>query len=47
MKPAIHIGDARVAFLPEEGWLDPVVYAHAMLSATQHRHGRTGFAAVL
>jgi glycine/D-amino acid oxidase-like deaminating enzyme len=27
------IGDAPVAFFPEEGWLDPVVYAHAMLSA--------------
>ena len=26
------IGDAPVAFFPEEGWLDPVVYAHAMLS---------------
>ena len=23
------IGDAPVAFFPEEGWLDPVVYAHA------------------
>ena len=27
------IGDAPVAYFPEEGWLDPVVYAHAMLSA--------------
>jgi glycine/D-amino acid oxidase-like deaminating enzyme len=33
------IGDAPVAFFPEEGWLDPVVYAHAMLSAAQRRHG--------
>jgi glycine/D-amino acid oxidase-like deaminating enzyme len=33
------IGDAPVAFFPEEGWLDPVVYAHAMLSAARHRHG--------
>src|SRR5260370_19235206 len=33
------IGDAPVAFFPEEGWLDPVVYAHAMLSAAQLRHG--------
>jgi glycine/D-amino acid oxidase-like deaminating enzyme len=33
------IGDAPVAFFPEEGWLDPVVYAHAMLSAAQFRHG--------
>jgi glycine/D-amino acid oxidase-like deaminating enzyme len=33
------IGDAPVAYFPEEGWLDPVVYTHAMLSAAQHRHG--------
>ncbi|MBV8121984.1 MAG: FAD-binding oxidoreductase [Alphaproteobacteria bacterium] len=33
------IGDAPVAFFPEEGWLDPVVYAHAMLSAAQRRYG--------
>ena len=33
------IGDAPVAFSPEEGWLDPVVYAHAMLSAARRRHG--------
>jgi glycine/D-amino acid oxidase-like deaminating enzyme len=32
------IGDAPVAYFPEEGWLDPVVYAHAMLSAAQRRH---------
>jgi len=36
--PAV-IGDAPVAFFPEEGWLDPVVYAHAMMSAAQRRHG--------
>ena len=36
--PAV-IGDAPVAFFPEEGWLDPVVYAHAMLSAARRRHG--------
>jgi len=36
--PAV-IGDAPAAFFPEEGWLDPVVYAHAMLSAAQRRHG--------
>src|SRR3977135_1822520 len=36
--PAV-IGDAPVAYFPEEGWLDPVVYAHAMLSAARHRHG--------
>jgi 2-polyprenyl-6-methoxyphenol hydroxylase-like FAD-dependent oxidoreductase len=35
----VTIGDAPVAFFPEEGWLDPVVYAHAMLSAAQRRHG--------
>jgi len=33
------IGDAPVAWYPEEGWLDPVVYAHAMLSAAARRHG--------
>jgi glycine/D-amino acid oxidase-like deaminating enzyme len=33
------IGDAPVAFFPKEGWLDPVVYAHAMLSAARLRHG--------
>jgi glycine/D-amino acid oxidase-like deaminating enzyme len=38
--PAL-IGDAPVAFFPEEGWLDPVVYAHAMLSAARRRHGAT------
>jgi glycine/D-amino acid oxidase-like deaminating enzyme len=36
--PAV-IGEAPVAFFPEEGWLDPVVYAHAMLSAARRRHG--------
>ena len=33
------IGDAPVAFFPQEGWLDPVVYAQAMLSAARRRHG--------
>ena len=33
------IGDAPVAFFPDEGWLDPVVYAHAMLSTACRRHG--------
>jgi glycine/D-amino acid oxidase-like deaminating enzyme len=33
------IGDAPVAYFPDEGWLDPVVYAHAMLSAASQRHG--------
>jgi glycine/D-amino acid oxidase-like deaminating enzyme len=35
------IGDAPVAFFPEEGWLDPVVYAHAMLAAARRRHRAT------
>jgi glycine/D-amino acid oxidase-like deaminating enzyme len=35
----VTIGDAPVAFFPEEGCLDPVVYAHAMLSAARLRHG--------
>src|SRR6516162_887998 len=33
------VGDAPVAFFPEEGWLDPVPYAHAMLSAARRRYG--------
>jgi glycine/D-amino acid oxidase-like deaminating enzyme len=33
------IGEAPIAYFPEEGWLDPVVYAHAMLSAARRRHG--------
>lgn len=32
------IGDAPVAYFPDEGWLDPVPYAHAMLAAAQRRH---------
>jgi glycine/D-amino acid oxidase-like deaminating enzyme len=35
----VAIGEAPVAFFPEEGWLDPVVYAHAMLSVARRRHG--------
>ncbi|MGO4669993.1 NAD(P)/FAD-dependent oxidoreductase [Bosea sp. 2RAB26] len=27
------IGDAPIAWYPNDGWLDPVVYAHAMMSA--------------
>jgi len=38
INPAV-IGDAPVAYFPEEGWLDPVVYAHAMLSTGQRHHG--------
>jgi glycine/D-amino acid oxidase-like deaminating enzyme len=32
------IGDAPVAYFPDEGWLDPVVYAHAILSAARRKH---------
>jgi glycine/D-amino acid oxidase-like deaminating enzyme len=32
------VGDAPIAYFPEEGWLDPVPYAHAMMSAAR-RHG--------
>jgi glycine/D-amino acid oxidase-like deaminating enzyme len=32
------IGDAPIAWYPRDGWLDPVVYAHAMISAAR-RHG--------
>jgi glycine/D-amino acid oxidase-like deaminating enzyme len=35
------VGDAPVAYFPEEGWLDPVPYAYAMLSTAQRRHGAT------
>ncbi len=34
------VGDAPVAWYPEDGWLDPVVYAHGMMSAAR-RHGAT------
>jgi glycine/D-amino acid oxidase-like deaminating enzyme len=33
------IGDAPIAYFPQEGWLDPVAYAQAMLSAARRRHG--------
>lgn len=32
------VADTPIAFFPEEGWLDPVPYAYAMLSAAR-RHG--------
>lgn len=32
------VADAPVAFFPDEGWLDPVVYAQAMMAAAR-RHG--------
>ncbi|WP_163769907.1 FAD-dependent oxidoreductase, partial [Proteus mirabilis] len=25
------VGDAPIAWYPDDGWLDPVVYAHAMM----------------
>ncbi len=33
------LGDAPVAFFPDEGWCDPVVYIQAMLSLATRRHG--------
>jgi glycine/D-amino acid oxidase-like deaminating enzyme len=32
------VGDAPVAFFPEEGWLDAIPYCYAMLSLAQRRH---------
>lgn len=34
------VGDAPVAWFPEEGWVDPVVYAHAMLAAARRLGAR-------
>jgi FAD dependent oxidoreductase len=34
----VQIGDAPIAFYPTEGWLDPIVYVHAMLTMAR-RHG--------
>lgn len=34
------VGDAPVAWYPKDGWLDPVVYSQAMISAAR-RHGAT------
>lgn len=33
------LGDAPVAFFPDEGWVDPIPYCHAMLSVAVRRHG--------
>lgn len=33
------LGDAPAAYFPDEGWLDPIPYCHAMLSAAIRRHG--------
>ena len=38
------VGDAPIAYFPDEGWLDPILYLHAMLDAARG-HGaqvRTG-----
>jgi len=35
------VGDAPVAYFPGEGWLDPVMYVHAMLSAARRHYGAT------
>jgi len=37
---AAAIGDAAVAFFADEGWVDPVVYSHALLTAAA-QHGAT------
>ncbi len=29
------VGEGPIAYFPEEGWIDPVLYAHAMLEAAQ------------
>lgn len=34
------VGDAPITFCPEEGWIDPVVYANAMVRGAM-RHGAT------
>src|SRR4051812_20394099 len=34
------VGDAPITFCPEEGWIDPVVYADAMVKGAM-RHGAT------
>ena len=31
------VGDAPITFCPEEGWIDPVVYANAMVKGAQKR----------
>ena len=34
------VGDAPIAFFPDEGWLDPVPYAYTMLAAARHHGAR-------
>jgi glycine/D-amino acid oxidase-like deaminating enzyme len=34
------VGDSPIAFFPEEGWVDPVPYAHAMIEGAR-RYGAT------
>src|SRR5438105_3619592 len=36
------VGDGPIAYFPEEGWLDPVLYAHAMLEAAPGRGASRG-----
>lgn len=35
------VGDSPIGYFPDEGWLDPVPYAHAMLSAARGQFGAT------
>lgn len=39
------VGDAPVAWFPEEGWVDPVVYAQAMLAAARRLGARVDIGA--
>jgi glycine/D-amino acid oxidase-like deaminating enzyme len=34
------VGNAPIAYFPDEGWLDPVPYSHAMLMAAQRHRAR-------
>lgn len=35
------VGDAPIAFYPDEGWIDPVLYAHAMIEGARRGGGAT------
>ena len=37
--PAV-VADATIAYFPEEGWIDPVVYAHALIQAAARAGAR-------
>src|SRR6266513_1250799 len=39
------VRDAAIVYFPDEGWLDPVTYAHAMLEAAQRAGARLRCAA--